>query len=45
VNDPPVLKVNKQVPQTSSPRPSMDSPPHTSMEERHLPDSQSESPP
>lgn len=45
VNDPPVLKVNKQVPQTSSPPPSMDSPPHTSMEERHLPDSQSESPP
>ncbi|MEX2493585.1 MAG: hypothetical protein WD425_17685 [Nitrospirales bacterium] len=45
VNDPPVLKVNKQVSQPSIPRPSLDSPPHTSMEERHLPDSQPESPP
>jgi hypothetical protein len=45
VNDPPVLKVNKQVPQVQIPHPVPDSPPPSSMEQRHLPDSQLESGP
>jgi len=45
VNDPPVLKVNKQVPQVQIPHPVPDSPPPSSMEQGHLPDSQLESAP
>ena len=45
VNDPPVLKVNKQVPQVQIPHPVPDSPPTSSMEQGHLPDSQLESAP
>jgi len=33
VNDPPVLKVNKQIPQTPIPRPETNSRPHSSIEE------------
>ena len=45
VNDPLVLKVNKQVPQAKIPNPLPASPPASSMEQEHLPDSQFESAP
>ncbi len=44
VNDPPVLKVNKQVPQGNTPPPIADSSPYSSMEPSHSPDSQLDSP-
>lgn len=45
VNDPLVLKVNKEVPRVQIPTPLPTSPPPSSMEQGHLPDSQLEAPP
>jgi len=42
VNDPPVLKVNKQVPEVHIPSPATNSPLLSTMEERHLQESQLE---
>ena len=42
VHDPPVLKVNKQVPQVQIPNPLPTSPPPSSTEQGHLPDLQLE---
>jgi hypothetical protein len=45
VNDPLVLKVNKQVPQVQIPNPLPASPPASSIEQEHLPNTQLESAP